>query len=234
MNPLLAAGWQPLIPFILAIGFFCLSLLHAAWKKANQRNLGGNHDPLFRGMPMDDSWPQEHPVRRPHGNRPSPEFPDAGPPVLNPVRPPSPWELDLERILNGEPPLRVVRSSRPPEPAFPTPAPTPGSSLPPLLAAIPVSESTDLESAPAPSDRLAWMTTASRPYDRAATLQDRARAHTLLARSPVNPAAPTRASVRPATLDPGVATLVRNLGKSATARQAIVSSIVLAPPKAFE
>lgn len=235
MNPiLLAAGWQPLIPFILAIGFFCLSLLHAAWKKNQRRGpTGPRHDPPpLQASESSRRFDPPPPVR--HVHRHEAESEDEGPPISRPARLPSPWEMELERMLHGDPLVLAAPLPRTPPPEIKSWEPYQFPGLPPVLAAISVSESTDLESAPAPSTPLASLASASASVERGTTLLERVHGRMQSVNTQVVHAAPTRATIRAATLDPGVAAMVRNLGKPATARQALVASIIMAPPKAFE
>lgn len=225
---LLAAWWEPLIPFAMVVGFVGLSLLQMAWKRSQRHDPSGDQPwpfpPQAPGDPADDPLASLRRYVRP--SQPSSHGGSATPP---PARPLSPWEQELERVLRGEPSVSPIPPPPPVMvPAAEHPRETP---LPPLLVVREISESSDLESAPAPSRPLASLTTDT--VDRAATLEDRVRAQMHQVDLRIGSATASKVPGRKVRLDPTVAALVRDLRKPATARQALIASVILGSPKAL-
>lgn len=190
---------------------------------------------------------------RPAGPHPAPPPPPAERPALN-------WEEELRRLLSGEseppspPPVRRVEPPPPPvmapPPLAPKPmvaAPAPRTAAPPTIDEdsdvtplrlpagthfAPTAESLDSENAP--EFELATMAESADAYRRASQLQahTEARLQQILAQTsnavPVEPRTTLRGR------SPDVAQVVAQFRHPRTARQAILASVILNPPKALE
>ena len=239
-TPLLAAGLGPWIPFIVFFVFITLSLLHVAWQRGRRSDRsdpegwGGPARPLEEGEEVSGGTVVVRRYVRPGTASAPPPMPAPAP------RPLTPWEAELEELLGGG--------------RTPTPAPTPAPPVPPVLPRastesrpVPAppperrwesSTVEDLlesspESAPMPSAPLASLAQAENAYGSGATLQERV--HEYLARADrkverATPVMPPGRKTRPPELDQ----LVAGLRRPATARQAILVSLVLGRPKGLE
>ncbi len=190
---------------------------------------------------LQDSWDQE-PPRPPGGggNSRSGAGPARTSSWVPPVPPPLPkgagaWERELERILRG--PAAVPPAPPPPPPSAPA---TGGWSRP---VTFDYGEETDIESAPAPSARLASMTEsdaahvrAGEAYQIAGSLQQQVEERMRSVDSRVS--GHTAAAARPASgrREPSSeSAAVRSwLRQPDTARAAFVAAAVFGPPKALE
>lgn len=186
--------------------------------------------------------PASPPPVRPAGHGEAPPPVDTPPPPPPPVRD---WEEELRRLLEGEsevpprapppPPPVIVRETPPPPPPpvrpiapVPAPAPTP----PPLFRPAPAPAS--LEQAEAPAFELAPLSESNQAYARAAQLSEQVAAR--IAQAYVRTERPIAAGPvqRGGSVTPEVAALFAQLRHPRTARQAILASVVLGPPRGLE
>jgi hypothetical protein len=225
-SPLLAAWWEPLIPVAVVVGTLILTSLQAAWRKSRQRTSSSSHEEFGRAA-APDRWEDVHPSstiprwqRRPAATPPLPGV--ARPSAL----PPSPWERELERMLGpsttSAPPILVEEPE--PETVFPQP-------LPPLLAGVSTSEPATLDTAEAPTLPVPNLVAADAQVERAATLQERVRAHMKLVETSVEQARPRPAPTKNHSTDRSSRSGVRRLRNVSTARQAFVGAVVFGPPR---
>lgn len=184
--------------------------------------------------------------QRQSGENPTPDVepPPEGP---RPVRRPEDWQEELRRLLEGEtppprseppsPPVVVIPSSPPP------PAPlreVPEPAAPPVIrpdrpvvvsAPRPV---VDWEAAEAPTAPLAHLRESAAAHRRAKSLEaatiDRLRAASAIG-DHAPQAAPTR-HVQP--LSPDAAQVRAWLSSPRTARQAVMASVILGPPRGLD
>src|SRR5262245_44035693 len=126
---LIAAGWEPFIPFAIFFGFITLSILHALWKRSQRSGSDESWD-----RPSESAEPDKDSEGRPVVDRyirPASLSPPAPgtvspTPVTTTPRPLSPWEQELERVLG-----RTAPTVSPP----PLPTPAPAVPPPPVVAA---------------------------------------------------------------------------------------------------
>jgi hypothetical protein len=240
-------NWGPLIPFGIFFVFLTLSILHATWKRAQRGQEDGGSTWIPPKIPPDDVGDFGEPtiVRR-YVRPASAEFP--APSAPSGPRPLSPWEQELERVLRGErrpaappplpqydaPPVPVIVS-----PAYPRPLPEPPlEAFPPLLSREAINESgdleaADLESAPMPTAPLASLESAATAYLRGSTLDRRVAGEMTRVDQRIAHAAPTAVPVNQG-MSPDLRALIAGLRRPATARQAIIASLILGKPRALE
>ncbi len=166
------------------------------------------------------------------------------------------WEEELKRLLENQPPLDssvgtpppppIVRRHTPPPPPPPPPLPKRVSreSLPTDHEGRPSRESAStpwqdvsLDSQPAPSKPLARLDQSTHAYQRAAHLHETVAAHLQRVDDQTEKhGKPLIASslARRDAGSPDARAVVALLRQPATARQALLASFVLAPPKALE
>jgi hypothetical protein len=227
MNSLFAAGWGPLIPFFVFFFFLTLSLLHTLYKRS-QRGDRSEHggwpsEPMNEGDEVTGGRVVGR-YERPTTPVPAPYFPTES-------RPLSPWEAELERVLRREPPVAA-----PPPPVLPIPTPAPWhphTSRTSTETTVEELTAADLESATfAPEPRETFAAAATSPHG-GFSLQDRVQGylHSVAAQSrhPALTLAPVRT-----TQTPELAAFVAGLRTPASARQAILASFVLSPPKSLQ
>lgn len=226
MNPLLAANFEPLIPFVVFFVFLTLSLLHAAWKRSqrsDQSEPGGWDRPgeiLTEGDEVGGGQVVRRYVR--------PSTPESVPPAPRQL---TPWEEELERLLRGDgPPARPV-----PEPVVAAPPVAP----PPLgpvhekpASPRPVTTWVAVGPAPMPKPVPPPVTLVSARVAPAPVESLKARAQSYLQRTDGRPRA-LSPPPRPGR-SPDIAAVVTRLQSRQTARQAILAAVILGPPKALE
>ncbi|MFM8471832.1 MAG: hypothetical protein ACKODH_18035 [Limisphaerales bacterium] len=208
-----------------------ISALSSWFQKRNQK--GGQAEPW--GGEDDENY---HP-QRPGGPAPAPNR-----------NQPLNWEEELKRLLEGQPPLDSTAGTPPPPP----PPIVRRAEPPPLPASVaresqgvdeesrPARESTSpwqgttYDSLPAPTKPLAHLQQNTQAYQRATQLHETIAAHlrrvdeqTEKHGQPLH--APTPA---PRAINPEARAVVALLRRPGTARQALLASFVLAPPKALE
>jgi hypothetical protein len=202
--PLFAESWESLIAFVVIL------LLSGLGNWLRQRK-----------APPPESWTDEEEAPSPRPGRPRPEFEES-----RPTPPAFDLERELRRMLGEEPPA----SPPPPPPVIVT---APVETRPPPRAPAPVIVPEDLEQRPAPGFELAAVAEAQAAYQRAGAID--ANAQALLEAAKAR-AAQHRASLAGPHRDahaPEVAAVLAALRSPRTARQAILASIILGPPKAF-
>ncbi len=163
------------------------------------------------------------------------------------------WEEELKRLLEGQPPLDSTAGTPPPPPPVirretPPPPPLPVSvareSLPTDHEGKPSRESAatpwqdvSLDSQPQPARPLATLEQSTHAYQRAAQLQESVAARMQRVDEQTEkhgkPLAASRLT-RQGSGSPDARAVVALLRRPATARQALLASFVLAPPKALE
>lgn len=161
------------------------------------------------------------------------------------------WEEELKRLLEGKPPLDGTAGAPPPPPppiirrADPPPLPEPvarESETPPeesyatRESSSPWSD-TSLDTLPAPTKPLAHLEHTAQAYHRATRLHEtvsaRLRQVSEQTEKHGKPLTVSRLARRDG-VSPDVRAVVGLLRRPATARQALLASFVLAPPKALE
>lgn len=173
------------------------------------------------------------------------------PPAPNPSQPLN-WEEELKRLLEGKPPLDGTAGTPPPPPppiVRRAPAPPP---LPETVSresegideeGIASRESsspwqdTSLDSQPAPTKPLAHLEHNTQAYQRASQLHETVAAHLRRVDEQTEKHGKPLAAPRLLRRDTGSAdarAVVALLRRPSTARQALLASFVLAPPKALE
>jgi hypothetical protein len=229
-SPLLAALDSALILLILAI----VSAVASWLKKRGQV-----------GELLDTLDEEPRPTQRPLPPRPPPVPGQAPPaPPRQAAPPPAPpkaldWEEALRRLLQGEP-----VEAPPPRPAPAPPPPPPVIASPPARPVAPAAHAQPkpvLKPAPAvvmeeekPKPALAHLTAAATAYERAAHIDQlvQQRLHRAERRTAQpTPAAPKQHSRGPSNEVAQTLTLLR---QPRTARQAVIASVIFAPPKALE
>jgi hypothetical protein len=240
VDPTFAASWEGLLFILVLAAITGLS----NWLQQRRKD-------------KEAGWPPE---RRPLAP-PRPGSPESrpGPPPVTAPPPPRPafnWEEELRRLLEGEPsaPPTVeaapppTPSPTPPPPVRPTPVPAAPAEAPPPRPARPLAkplapprspvrfpeEAEALDEAPAPSFQLAAMEQSAAAHKRASRLdiQTTARLQAVAARTaepvPAQPAARLRGRSAEA------AQVVGQLRHPRSARQVVLASVILGPPKALE
>ncbi len=139
------------------------------------------------------------------------------------------WEEQLRRLLEGEP---AAPEPKPSPPSPPLVLETRASPPPPLPAsATPQMVYTETEEEAARS--LAPLTQSAASYDRASHLQDLTAARLREASGRTDhPTAPARVARRTAA-SPALAAALAQLRQPQTVQQAIITSLILGPPKAL-
>lgn len=227
MSPLLlAAWWEPLIPVAVVVGTLILTSLQAAWRKSRQRTSSDTHE-QFGQTAAPEGWEAPRTVSgTPQWQRRSTANPPLPGTVRQPVLPPSPWERELERMLGPSPASAPPIQVEEPEPEFVFPQP-----LPPLLAGVSTSDPATLDTTEVPTLPIPSLVAADVKVERAATLQERVRAHMNLVDTSIKQAHPQRV---PHQEDPKGRTSrsgVRRLRSVSAARQAFVAAVVLGPSR---
>ncbi len=226
MTPLFAASLESLIAFVV------IMLLSALGSWLKQR----------KGQ-SPEAGEEERPV--PPFGRPGTAGPDTGPPPTRP-RPFFDLEGELRRLLGEEPEAPPPAPAPPPVlrevPAAPPPsAPRPVRTAEPGEEFVPVplpagthfpKTAREMDAEPAPAFDLASMAESASAYRRGSTVDNTAGTKLQAARTfteqhkPLGPRAPQR------TVSPDTAAVLALLRQPRTARQAILASVILSPPKA--
>jgi hypothetical protein len=195
-----------------------------------------------------ESWPAgprpSHPAPLPRRTSP-PGVPSPAPPAAEAPSPTSRWEEELRRLLEGESPV----SAPPPAPIVPkleessqrrvvAPPPLPPKPAPAVVRTVrparPVPSLESMEPLEAAAAGLGRLDQSARAYERARQLHQAAaeRLHqveTMTAQHRVG-VAQGRRRTRP----PEVAAAVNLLRHPTSARQAVVASLILGPPKGLD
>ncbi len=226
MSPiLLAAWWEPLIPVAAVVGTLILTSLQAAWRKSRQRTSSDTHEQFGRTA-APEGW-EDAPTTS--GNSRWQRRPTAIPPlpgtVRQPALSPSPWERELERMLGPSPtsaPPILIEDE--PEIVFPQP-------LPPLLAGVSTSDPATLDTTEVPTLPIPSLVAADVQVERAATLQERVRAHMNLVDTAVEQAHPQRVPTKEIPKGRTSRSGVRRLRSVSAARQAFVAAVIFGPSR---
>ncbi|MFO1457895.1 MAG: hypothetical protein U1G08_00700 [Verrucomicrobiota bacterium] len=227
MSPfLLAAWWEPLIPVAVVVGTLILTSLQAAWKRSRQRTSSETHEE-FRQPAAPERWEDTHPSPAiPRWQRRPAATPSLSGTVRTTSLPPSPWERELERMLapstSAAPPILSEEPET--EVVFPR-------LLPPLLAGVSTSDPATLETAEVPSLPVPNLVAADARVERAATLQERVRAHLNLVDTSVEQAHPQSTPTMEFPNDRSSRSGIRRLRSISSARRAFVAATVFGPPR---
>lgn len=152
------------------------------------------------------------------------------------------WEEELKRLLEGKPPLDSTAGTPPPLPPPPPPVPEPiarESEIPPEenLASRESSSpwsNTSYDSLPEPTKPLATFEESTQAYQRVAHFHENVAAHMHRAGAQVEKHGHPVVAAKPArrvTSSADARAVVAQLSQPATARQAVIASLILAPPK---
>ncbi|MBN9693100.1 MAG: hypothetical protein J0M24_22890 [Verrucomicrobia bacterium] len=227
MYSLFAAGWGPLIPFIVFFFFLTLSLLHTLYKRSQRGDRSEHGD--WPSEPLNEG--DEVTGGRVVGRYERPNTPVPSPYSPTETRPLSPWEAELERVLRRETPVPA-----PPPPVLPLPTSAPWIPPSPMTSAQTTVEeltAADLEAATLATESQELVAaTATSPHN-GFSLQDRVQGYLHGVEAQVRNPALRPAPVR-VTQTPELAAFVASLRNPASARQAILASLVLEPPKALQ
>jgi hypothetical protein len=166
------------------------------------------------------------------GATPPPNVPGPSRPAQTPPRSTS-WEDELRRLLEGEAPAAPPSRPQPPiviaQPR-PQPAPTLRPVQPPPVFAQPSVALPQPVQVVVRAGNLASMEESRRAYERASQLDKSVSAR--IEKIPGEHVKPTTVLRRPPP--PDIAQVVSLFKNSRTARQAVIASIILGPPVAFE
>lgn len=212
-----------------------ISAISSWLQKRNEKN----NQPEPWGGEDDETYRQQQQQRS--GGSPS---------APNPNQPLN-WEEELKRLLEGKPPLDGTAGTPPPPPPpvirreVPPPLPKTVAresegideeSLPSRESSSPWQD-TSLDSQPAPTKPLAHLEQTTQAYHRATQLHETVAAHLRRVDEQTEKHGKPLAAPRPIRRDAGSAdarAVVALLRRPSTARQALIASFVLAPPKALE
>ena len=181
--------------------------------------------------PFDRPWESETLPERSEGHKVLGRLPRAEgrrPPSQPPLPPVQPrWETMRE-------PGDALRETRvetvpPPLPRYPR-----GPVRPPIYADTAINESADIESAPAPSQDLATLAPADDAYAVAAGLETRVAAHLREVDEGIANASPDHVRERSGGRSAEMEQVLALLRQPKTARQAVLASVILGPPRALE
>lgn len=216
--PLLADSWESLIAFVVIL------LLSGLSNWLRQR----------KGVPP--AAPEEEEAETPPPLRPLRRARETEEPAPESAPPQTPFDLERElRRLFGEEP-----APPPPPPPPPLIEAAPAESAPPRLPTPTPASTTSLDALPAPSREIATLAEAEAAYQRASALDELARAKVEAARARAEAAkllAAQRRAEAAARLrgrPPEVEAVLTALQSPRTARQAILATIILGPPKALD
>lgn len=201
--PLFAESWESLIAFVVIL------LLSGLGNWLRQRK-----------APPPEPWTDEEEAPSPRPARPRPEFEES-----QPTPPAFDLERELRRMLGEQPP-----APPPPPPVIVT---APLETRPPPRAPAPAVVPEDLEQRPAPSFELAALAEAQAAYQRASAIDANAQAMLEAAKARAALHRVSLVSPQRAGHAPEIAAVLAALRSPRTARQAILASIILGPPKAF-
>ena len=181
--------------------------------------------------PFDRPWESETMPERSEGHKVLGRLPRAEgrrPPSLPPLPRVQPrWET------TGEP-GDALRETRPETVPPPLPRYPRGHVRPPIYADPAINESADIESAPAPSQELATLAPADDAYAMAAGLETRVAAHLREVDEGIANASPDHVRERSGGRSAEMEQVLALLRQPKTARQAVMASVILGPPRALE
>ena len=185
--------------------------------------------------PFDRPWESETFPEQSEGHKVLGRFPRAEgrpPPSLPPLPPVQPrWDSTRDPMRDTGDALRETRAE-----AAATPLPRTSRPLvrPPIYADAAINESADIESAPAPSQELATLAPADDAYAMAAGLETRVAAHLREVDEGIANASPDHVRERSGGRSAEIEQVLALLRQPTTARQAVMASILLGPPRALE
>ena len=181
--------------------------------------------------PFDRPWESETVPERSEGHKVLGRMPHTEqrqPPWLPPLPPVQPrWDSMRDASdMPVEPRSEII----PP----PLPRPSRRPIRPPIHADPAINESADIESAPAPSQELATLAPADDAYAMAAGLETRVAAHLREVDEGIANASPDHVRERSGGRSAEIEQVLALLRQPTTARQAVMASILLGPPRALE
>ncbi len=185
--------------------------------------------------PFDRPWESETLPERSEGHKVLGRLPRAegrrppSPPPLPPIQPR--WDTTRDLTGGSGDALREARAETvpPPLPRYPR-----GPARPPIYADPAINESADIESAPAPSLELATLAPADDAYAMAAGLETRVAAHLREVDEGIANASPDHVRERTGGRSAEMEQVLALLRQPKTARQAVMASVILGPPRALE
>lgn len=185
--------------------------------------------------PFDRPWESETLPERSEGHKVLGRLPRAegrrppSPPPLLPV--PPRWDPTRDPMRDAGDALRETRVETvpPPLPRHPR-----GLVRPPIYADPAINESADIESAPAPSQELATLAPADDAYALAACLETRVAAHLREVDEGIANASPDHVRERSGGRSAEMEQVLALLRQPKTARQAVMATVILGPPRALE
>jgi len=181
--------------------------------------------------PFDRPWESETLPERSEGHKVLGRLPRAEgrrPPSLPPLPPVQPrWETMRE-------PGDALRETRVETVPSPLPRYPRGPVRPPIYADPAINESADIESAPAPSQELATLAPADDAYALAAGLETRVAAHLREVDEGIANASPDHVRERSGGRSAEMEQVLALLRQPKTARQAVMATVILGPPRALE
>lgn len=183
--------------------------------------------------PFDRPWESETLPDRSEGHKVLGRLPRTEgrrpPPPLPPVQP----RWDTTRVPMGDAgdaPRETRAETGPPQfPRYPR-----GPVRPPIYADPAINESADIESAPAPSQELATLAPADDAYAMAAGLETRVAAHLREVDEGIANASPDHVRERSGGRSAEMEQVLALLRQPKTARQAVMATVILGPPRALE
>lgn len=183
--------------------------------------------------PFDRPWESETVPERSEGHKVLGRLPRAEgrpPPTLPPLPPVQPrWDSMRDPMRDPGDAPREHRAETGPPPLTRYPR---GPVRPPIYADAAINESADIESAPAPSQELA--TLAADAYAMAAGLETRVAAHLREVDEGIANASPDHVRERSGGRSAEIEQVLALLRRPETARQAVMASVILGPPRALE
>lgn len=181
--------------------------------------------------PFDRPWESETLPERSEGHKVLGRLPRAEgrrPPSQPPLPPVQPrWETMRE-------PGDALRETRVETVPSPLPRYPRGPVRPPIYADPAINESADIESAPAPSQELATLAPADDAYALAAGLETRVAAHLREVDEGIANASPDHVRERTGGRSAEMEQVLALLRQPKTARQAVMATVILGPPRALE
>ena len=150
-------------------------------------------------------------------------------PSLPPVRPG--WDTTRDPMRDAGDTLRETRAETAPPPFSRY---SRGPVRPPIYADTAINESADIESAPAPSQELATLAPADDAYAVAAGLETRVAAHLREVDEGIANASPDHVRERSGGRSAEMEQVLALLRQPKSARQGVMASIILGPPRALE
>ena len=185
--------------------------------------------------PFDRPWESETFPERSEGHKVLGRIPRVegrrppSPPPLPPVRPR--WDTTGDPMADTGDARHQTRAETIPPPL---PRYQRGPVRPPIYADPAINESADIESAPAPGQELATLAPADDAYAMAAGLETRVAAHLREVDEGIANASPDHVRERSGGRSAEMEQVLALLRQPKTARQAVMASVILGPPRALE